>query len=386
MPKILITILTLIAFNLTPHFAEAQKYVLDDNFEDSVYVFDIKVEKESKTENVGNAAFKLPLGDTVTVIRKLEGNEYYAVIKQDGKEYAIQSSYILFCDDNPEGVVDEYNTHAKENHTFKGKFFATLTPYMIIAVMFVIAMLFTYLGLKITKVRGIALKIVPVLIFFAALLEMLAYHTLGSSAFWWCDNDRYGFFGSLFRAVPFVAFVAFQLYSIKLYEKLLLGEDSDKKLSLLPAAISIIICVPVLIIAAAVCDCYEIGGIIDDILIIIAFVAALGIGIIFSLKKNADVLGKKNGLLFTIFSLVYILGSLIAIWGVIIVIFNLILQVLAICAALFGLSYAMGGKGGGGGSSHNLPQYQDQSGCYHSNSVDRDAADRRIDERRNNSL
>ena len=179
--------------------------------------------------------------------------------------------------------------------------------------------------------------------------------------------DRYGFWGSLIRAIPFVVFVAFQLYSIKAYEKLLLGNDSEKKLSIKPMAISMAICIPLALVVVFALASMGVKGIALDILTIVSFLASLAVGVLISLRKNIKVLGKAAGMAFTVFGIVYIVGSIVAIIGLVIVIFEIILQILIICAALFGVGFAMsqgggGGKGNGGGFKRADGKYVGRNG------------------------
>lgn len=371
--------------------ARAQKYVVDDNFADSASVCNITLSKDGKYEMLGQEAFKLPMGDAVTVERLLKGQTADGLIKVNGKEYGISSGYLLFSDENPEGTEDIFgNTRERNNHSWSGKFFATFTPYAIIAILFIVAMAFMFLGMKIESMRRYALFVVPGCILLASLLEIWAYGVLGNDAFWWCDKDKYGFFGSLFRAIPFMLFVAFQLYSFKLYQQLLLGKDSKAKLSIKPMAISIAICIPVPVAFAVILAILGVRGTFVDILTVVVFLASFAIGVMISMKKNVSLLGKTAGLAFTIFGIVYIIGSLVAVWGLVVVIFRLIIQILIICAAIVGVCFAMD-KGGADSSSSSSSGpapgstlWIDEDGGRHRSQSAAEEANKRIAERKAN--
>jgi hypothetical protein len=197
----------------------------------------------------------------------------------------------------------------------------------------------------------------------ASVLEIWAYSVLGSDAFWWCSYENYGFWGSLLRAIPFVVFVAFQLYSIKGYERLLLDERSDVKLSIKPAAISLVICIPVTILAVVCMTLMGHEGVLRDVVSVAAFFLSFGIGVFISLRKNIKILGKFSGFLFTIFSMVYIVASVIAIIGLIIVALDLIFQILMIVAGILGVAFAAGtsgGSSGGGGGGGNKEAWRNR--------------------------
>lgn len=335
----------------------AQKYILDDNFADSIPLHKIEVGENHSYETLAEEVMKLPHGEVVEVKRGLKDNETrYAAIEVNGKEYGVYVRHLLFSDENPEGVEDIFeNTHERVNHTWQGKLFATFTPYVVMALLFLAAIIFMVIGMMSKVVRKISLIVVPACIVVASVLEIWAYNVLGSDAFWWCSYDRYGFWGSLLRAIPFVVFVAFQLYSIKGYERLLLDGRNDVKLSIKPAAISLAICIPVTIVAIVCMTLMGYEGVVRDVVSLAALLLSFGIGVAISLRKNTKILGKFLGLLFTIFSLVYIVASIIAIIGIIIVALDLIFQILMIVAGILGVAFAAGtsgGSSGGGGNSN----------------------------------
>lgn len=331
----------------------AQKYIIDDNFLDSVKVYKISVaDPKTGDETLDEPVFKMAMGQEVEVTRLLKGHTGYGAIEVDGKEFGIQSKYLMFSEDNPEGTEDIFgDTRNRVNHSWAGKFFASFTPYAIISLFFILAIAFLVLGLKSAAVRRLALYVVPGCILIASLMEVWAYKTLGTDAFWWCSMDNYGFFGSLFRAIPFCLFVAFQLYSIKLYEQMLLADrDNGEKLSIKPMAISLAICLPLTLVIVFGLAALDFNPTLRDILSVVVFFVSLGLGVLLSLRKNIKILGSFAGLAFTIFGIVYILASIVAIIGVAIVIFKIILQLLIIGAAILGLSFAMQRSGSGGGA------------------------------------
>lgn len=366
---------------------QAQIYLVDDNFVDSAKVYSIGLNEEKTVEIPRNVAFKLPMGEKVVVERVLKGNSGYAAVRFDGTEYAMSSHYLLFSEDNPEGTEDLFgDTRERTNHSTMGKFFATMTPYWFVIILFVTAIVFTFLGLSYAVVRRPALFVVPICIFLASLIEIWAACVMGNDAFWWCDKDIYGFWGSLFRALPFMLFVAFQLYSIKLYKSLLLKEiaEPDKELSLKPLGISVAICLPSTILVAIICSVAGMSEILFDILTTLAFFVSLGIGVFISSKKNIAVLGKTAGIAFSLFGMVYFFGAVIAIYGLVVVLIRLIVQILMIVAAIVGVFYFMSQSSGSSNHSQPTMMYRDEDGHLHNNSIDAESANKRIAERKSN--
>lgn len=314
--------------------ANAQRYVIDLLFaNDSVPVYTIKLNDDKTCELEDQLAYKLTHGDTITITRVLKGNESIGATVRDGKEYAVRGSYLILCDNNPEGTINLFPDLRKDGkHTATEHFFTTMTPYWIIAILFIAAIAFSFLG-RIEALRGISLIGMPVCITFASFMEIWGFIEIGTNVFWWCDYDTYGFFGSLFRAVPYVVFVAFQIYSIKLYEKILFVDDPDKKFSIKPMAISIGACIPATIVTAIACALWWRSA--TDIASLVVFLATLIVGVVISYRRNVKTLGVFNGTMLTIFMAAYIVGGLIALWGLIVIIFRLILQILMIIAGLF---------------------------------------------------
>lgn len=319
--------------------AGAQNYVVDNLFGDSVLVSKIFISEDKTVESPGETAFYVQPGDTVTVTRILKGNSYPAVtIKGKSGEYTLNRSNLKFCDNNIDGAVDIWADMSWNKNRGLKKFFATFTPYAIISVLFIVAIAFLFLGLKVGSLRRPTLYVVPACLLIASVMEILAYWTLGTTAFWWCNPDRYGFWGSLFRVIPFIAFVAFQLYSIKLYMHLLTN-DKDNELSVKPMLISIGLCVPVTLVV--VFSCAGFLGVKSpwlEIITIVTFLLTLGIGLFISTKKNLKELGKTSGTMFTLFGIIWAIGAVVAIVGLIMVIFKLILQILVVVAGFFAMA------------------------------------------------
>ncbi len=377
----LITILSGLLFLTVSVDMSAQRYVTDDAFNDSIDVHEIVLSKNG-AETPGKVEFKIPLGETLEITGRLVGNESCGRIMHDGKEYAVHSSDLIFSDDNPEGTEDIFgNTRDRKNHSVIYKFYAGPIPYTLICILFVAAMAFMFVGMRVQSARSLALKVVPACILVASVLEIVALYTMGNTAFWWCSPERYGFFGSLFRAIPFVVFVAFQVFSIKFYKQLLLGPDSEDDLSLKPMAISLALCLPVLIVVAIICGVLKVPNTLMTIFCLVAFFATLGIGLRKSTKENIAVLGRTAGIAFTVFAAVYIVGTLVALWGLIVVIFKLIIQILMILAAIVGVAFVMG-QNTGSGSSSSQNTFYDKEGNRHFYESARNNANAKIDKKR----
>lgn len=383
-------ILFLLLLTMASLRAAAQIYVTDDILTDSINVYEFQLSKDGKSETYSNLAFKLPMGDTVVVERLLAGSKFYGVVTFDGKKYCIGKNALVFSDENPEGVEDIFgNTRSLTRHTATGKFFASSTPYLLIAICFLIAMVFLILGAKKYALRKAALIAVPACILLGSALEIWAYSVLGSDSFWWCDPKTYGFFGALLRLLPFVAIVFFQVLSIKYYMALI-ADDDDNDLSVKPLLISIAVSVPLAVVAAIVG-----AGVFDlkkpwiDILTLGTFLLSLLIGLTMATRRNISELGKMRGILFTIFGIVWSIATIVSLIGVVIVIFRLIVQAIILGGAFWLLLFGSKGSSKSGSSSSSssfvTPKkdpivFRDDVGRSYNNAWDRDQANKRMRE------
>jgi len=357
----LILLFVALGVGFTP--ANAQRYVVDLLFaRDSMRVSEILVSEKSGDEVPGVTAFYISNGEELTITRVLKGNENMGVIVRDGKEYAVSGGSLILSDNNPEGTVDLFPDLRKNGkHTAVEHFFTTMTPYWIIAMLFIAAIACAFLG-RIGSFRRVSLIMMPLCILAASLLEIWGYISIGSSIFWWCDYDKYGFWGSALRAIPFVIFCVFQIFSIKLYERILFEKDSDNEISIMPMAISLGVCIPITLVAVFAGAIWWRSA--NEIVAGIVFVLSLGLGTFITLRKNIRTLGKVSGTLLTAFIGIYIVGVIIAGVGLIVLLLRLILQMLVILAGIGAVLFLAGSAGGSGGSGGSGTAWQNEDGTW----------------------
>ena len=318
----------------------AQKFELDPLWGDS-----IECMVASKTDSLWKISepiqsVKFPKGMEIESCGKANG--YYVAFKKDGASYMAYMGDLKFSADNSEGTVNPLSEDTVKKHSALGHFYATYTPAVLVLILMGMILATFFVARKSSPAVPLALKVIPVCMLLISIIEVVGYKVLGGDMFWWCDNDRYGFFGSLFRVIPFGAVVALQFYTFKMFETLIFSDvpaEKKGKLSLKPAMVSLAACLPVLIAYAMIVQLW-LGwqGMISDAIMFILFLGTLVSGIAISVKKNAEALGAGKGLIVTIFSVIYLVGLLIAAWGVIIVLLKIILQVLMVIAGILALS------------------------------------------------
>lgn len=198
--------------------------------------------------------------------------------------------------------------------------------------------------LGVRSVREAGLVVVPLCLLAVAAIEIYWYRLMGAGAFWWCDYDSYGFFGTLLRVIPFLIVVAMQLFSIKLYEQLLCWDGPvDSEIHVKPAVIGILVSFPTLIVYVLVTQLgFHWKGETAEMVGVGIFLLIILVGIIRTFMLNIQEFGALRGSLISAFILVYVVSCIVAVAALIFVIVRILLVVLA---ALFALA-VLGGTGG----------------------------------------
>ena len=303
----------------------------------------IKIEKGGKGYVIPEKEKKVffERGHAFKPIAFIQGYRY--VFQEEDKYYAVAMSEVQFADsDDAEELAFMVRGESSKMAEFGGHFYGTTAAlWLMLIVMGAAAIVaFLYLMCGMASLRPLFLAVIPAAILVFSFIEIVGFVKFGNDIFWWCEYERYGFFGSLFRLFPFAAMVAAQVFSIKLYEHaLFLGNDDpsddEGKISLKPAAWSLALCIPVLVILA-----FSLAGlglqktIWMDVVPLIAFLGTLGTGLYISFRRNVKVFGRATGLWVTIFSIVYILGCIISAIAMIILIVQIIWQILCVIGTI----------------------------------------------------
>ncbi len=290
--------------------------------------------------------------DATNAVRFDKGFEFQAVDKQgdyyifahEGKFYAIYENNLKFSSKNPDEVENPLSEKQQKRFSPFAWFYSSMAAVIVMVATMAFAALISLLYFKAGFPRSLVLKVIPGAILLNSLILIYGQLKFGGDIFWWCDYDRFGFFGSLLRVIPFILALAVQVASIKVYERILfdgLPEREDGtplKLSIKPAALSLGLCLPVTIGVALLLGGIGIRGAFMDLITTITFFATLGWGMIKTHRKNVKLFGQFNGLMMTLFSSVYIIGVIIAGIALITLIFRIIFQILAVLATIFVLA------------------------------------------------
>jgi hypothetical protein len=335
------------------------QYIVNPLVKDSIRC--IRVQRDPKQQNAwkpsadGKSIYLLRGELLDSVPQVADGNRL--VFVSQGKYYRIQRSNLLWSQTNRPDTTRELTLREQQRHSALTAFFASVGPcWMIIgllAVSFLICI--TAMRLDVTAVRRAGLIVVPLCLLAVAIIEIYWYHLMGTQAFWWIDYDRYGFFGTLLRVIPFLIVVAVQLLSIRWYELLLSDDFDDKLITIKPAVIGIVVSFAAIIVYALLMQfVFHWTGDTAEQVGFVLFLLIILIGIVITFRRNIQRLGWGKGSLISCFVLVYAVSCIIAVVALIIVIVRIILIILA---ALFILGALAGAGGAGSGRI-----YRDSSG------------------------
>lgn len=318
--------------------ATAQLYVADYIYDDSVQAYRIRA--QDGRELPGDEAFKIANGDTVRVIRALAGDTAFAVFSADGREYALDGYQLVLADGNPDGTVDAFDYEEKGlRHGMLAHLFATPVPYIIVAALMLLMIVFIYFGGRL----GVGLKFlviyIPAALLTVCVIEIAGARILGDNALWFVDNDDWGWWGKFFVALPFVMSLGAQLFALRFYRIILFDDDDEKQVTVKPVAWSVGLFLP---LAFALSMCLGFMGIRGNMQPLIGIgVPFLGIviGLIIAFVRNIRSVGAFRGIAYTIFSIIYCVGCVVAAWALVLAISHVWLQIIisaGICGMIFG--------------------------------------------------
>lgn len=366
---------------LMPERATTQRFEIDPLFTDSVKVVCVVRAESGWTEYQPYSFATLPDGYTFDLVEMDEGR---LVFDMDGVHYRVMPGSVLFSSDNAPDVVNPLPKKIVRRHSPLAHLFASSAPYLAIVLLVVAGTLLGLLGQRSRALRSVALKALPLCLAAASLLEVAAFIVLGSDMAWWCDDELWGFWGALWRAIPFVVVVLMQYYSIRLYARLLFDgrrteEGDEPRISLRPVAWAIGLLLPMLVVAMLLFQLAGFTGFVADLLSLLIPVAVSALLIGRGARKNIATFGRSNGILITLFSIVYLLGLIISAVMLAVVIFKIILQII-IMAVLVGLCIFAVNVGA---KESPQPQiYRAKDGSQHSTLYGAREQDRKIDARR----
>ena len=314
---ILLFLSALLCFGVS---ARAQwRYVVDNLHADSTKVYSrVKndgMDSKKVPYQLGNVAFTLANGDTLTIAAADSGRTHLAEIIREGKtrgkwfttvtikgkKYFVANENLKFADGSKDWINEKVN-----HHTPLGHWYSTSTPYWLIVLSVVLAFLCAILGAKMDfGSRILAWLTVPFLTL-AVGLECLGIYALGTDVLWWMDMKVYGFGPAFWPCLLMFVVTILQFASMLV----MAGSTKDNGLSYLAPLIGTVVG----LIAAVIC--ILIGGVSkgDGSTMVnigfIIFAVAVVLSLLFTFINNIKVLRPIGGILFSLFTLIWTIGVL----------------------------------------------------------------------------
>lgn len=347
--RLLITILFLMVALAT----KGQQYVVDPLFLDSVTCGAV-VRKDTAWKALDySQAIVVHRGEIIDSCGK--SGKGSIVFARGKRHYRIWKSFLSWSRTNPDTLANPLSAQQQRRHSTVGHFLATPAPLWLImgflALAFILTLVGGHFGVKV--VRQVGTVAVPLCLLAVAVIEVSLYTLFGADAFWWCDYDRYGFWKTLLRIIPFLVTVVAQVTIVWGYESLLFYDSPDegKKIHMKPAVVGALVAMPTLVVYFLVCQ-MVLGwkGQAMEMTGALIFLGILLTGTAVTFRRNITELGWAKGSLISIFVIVYVVGCMVAVGAVVVALVRLFLVMLG---ALFALALL-----GGGGSK----VYQDKYG------------------------
>lgn len=320
--------------------AKAQRYVADNIYNDSIQVYEVRM--HDGKELPGDEAFKIANGDTVEVLRALANDTTYAVFSSDGRDYVVRGFQLVLSDDNSEGTVDTFDSEEKDlKHSLWAHLFATPLPYVIVAALMLLMIIFIYFGGRLGVGWKFIVIYIPVALLTVCLIEIAGARILGDQALWFVDSDDYGWWGKFFVTLPFIMSLGAQFFALKFYRIILFGDDDDseKQVTVKPVAWSVGLFLPLAFVLSMCLGFMGIRGNMQPLIGIGLPFLGIVIGLIIAFVQNIRSVGAFRGIAYTIFSIVYCVGCVVAAWALVLAISHVLLQIIisaAICGILMG--------------------------------------------------
>jgi hypothetical protein len=218
----------------------------------------------------------------------------------------------------------------------------------------------------------------------ATVLEIAIYAVLGGNSMWWCTSDEYGFWAKLVRLIPFALFIAMQILQVFFF-KGTVEEHIGKELAIKSTFICLILTFPVALVLSIILGVAGVSNETLNVVVSIVFFALVLGGIGWALMRNVRTAGWRQGAAFTAFSVICVVAVCLAVFLFIVALIELFLQILTASVIVIAGIYAYSLMSKGQQVEQPKMMFRDKDGHLHVDSISRDNADKKIDERRENN-
>lgn len=293
-------------------------YVVDAVHGKSAFAYSAKDTKEGATFKmiIDQKVDEIPNGTEVTVAMRDTAIEWmynplihkdvwsgYIRVSHDGETMYVDHNDLVWSDKNPEGTKNFYKAEAK-HHTPLGHFYNTMTPFWLIVLLAVLAMVVGFMMSK-KGANTLTTILFPLLMLGIVALELGGVFALGKDLLWWLDPKVYGWFRCIAGILLFAFTISVQMQSMKLYQNGLTHGEGGLSVT---APIAGAIVGVVLIVAGLAITGYTYNQSESYKWLYIGVasgVVSLLTGIIVCMVKNMKTLGFLKGFAFSIFAIIY---------------------------------------------------------------------------------
>lgn len=298
----------------------------------------VRIDEAAADTIIKKGTDTLSLG-TVINVTSVNKNLCKAFFNYKGGLKAIDSKYLTFSEENPEGTADilegiSYDSDSIIKIPYNSKIIPLLYSNNILyAVIILIAIVTVFIFLIPKKVPMVNLIGSLTCLFLAVGIEVFAYMVIGSDVSWFCASRDMKWGGMMLRFIPFAIVGGIQIFSFKWVKDLIL--DEIKTNSYVTGALGIWSIVGGLVVLLVTLIALSSSGQseIVQLFAIIGIVAVVLILQIIQMVKNIKELGLDLGIVFTLFTIVYTFGTIII---AILLISCLIKAIMPILIALVG--------------------------------------------------
>ncbi|CCY66324.1 unknown [Prevotella sp. CAG:1124] len=261
---------------------------------------------------------------------------------------------------------------------------STTLPFWLVFIIVAAAFATTFLYMKSeTKSRTLLFASAGCMLA-ATVLEIAIYAVLGGNSMWWCTSDEYGFWSKLVRLIPFALFIAMQILQVFFF-KGAVEEHIGKELAIKSTFICLILTFPVALVLSIILGVAGVSNETLNVVVSIVFFALVLGGIGWALMRNVRTAGWRQGAAFTAFSVICVVAVCLAVFLFIVALIELFLQILTASVIVIAGIYAYSLMSKGQQVEQPKMMFRDKDGHLHVDSISRDNADKKIDERRENN-
>ncbi len=325
-----VAMLLLVLCNIGTAHAQWQ-YVADNIYGDSVRVFERQVNDKANNNDpcfafkAGKTVFRVANGDTLLIAREDSGivasnytiheepgykeswvpgagnTEYegFATVTIEGRKYLVRQSDLMLAEGG--GESDWVNAKGG-NHSDLAHWYGGYTPYWLILLFLVLAMLVPLLA----DISQFFVVLTPLFLLAAIVLEGLGIKALGSEVLWILDMKQLGIGTAIWHGFLLLIASLLQFFSLRV-----MAGSGDSELNYKLPLICTLVGLAITIVMVMIDGLFIHDGKWSITIGLLLSLVLIVIGVAKSLMDNSRELGFVGGLVFTLFVVIWTIGILV---------------------------------------------------------------------------